>query len=162
MRLFLTFLRPTDWFNLIITKASGPHPPDTGITIECSDRHLTQIDPASGSYRDPGRGNTPVRVNRRNRGQGACGGVMGGFTYSFDYPVGTQRKTGAVVLLCSDSPSGIINSREPYTVSQLRDNNIGTFTIDHFRSIMSVKVLHEFIHAADVNWCKTKPPLPIS
>lgn len=158
MWLFLTFLRPTDWFSLITTKASTPHPPDTGIVIECSDRHLNQIDPASGSYRDPGRGNSPVRVDSRNRGQGACGGVMSGLTYSFDYNVGTQRKTGAVVLLCSDSSIGIINSRPPHTVSQFRENDIRTFTIDYFRNFMSVKILHEFIHAADVNWCKTKPP----
>lgn len=159
MWLFLTFLRPTDWFNLITTKAFTPHPPDTGIVIECSDRHLNQIDPASGFYRDPGRGNSPVKVDSRNRGQGACGGVMSGLTYSFDYNVGTQRKTGAVVLLCSDSPIGIINSRPPHTVSQFRENDIRAFTIDYFRNFMSVKVLHEFIHAADINWCKqTTPP----
>lgn len=83
---------------------------------------------------------------------------MSGLTYSFDYNVGTQRKTGAVVLLCSDSPIGIINSRPPHTVSQFRENDIRTFTIDYFRNFMSVKVLHEFIHAADINWCKTNLP----
>ena len=125
--------------------------------MHCSDTYLTQIDAATGVYRDNTRGGVRVQVSRREGyTENACGGQLRAFEYSFS--------GGSVIVLCSDWEGGALpasthNSIESWrTIGNLKDasKSIG---INVFEQYLSYKILHELMHAASGTQCTWRPSI---
>ncbi len=143
-----------EWLGKARDTTSTRRPPDQGVIIHCSDRHLTTIDAAQGVFRDltPGRGSPRVQVSRgAGHTDNACGGQLRAFEYNFDQ--------GHVIALCSDWDGGVLRSSNQLSTQKWRTNGDLRLAarapngLNMFETYLSYKILHELMHAANNRQC---------
>lgn len=126
---------------------------DGGIYIHCSDGYLITKDEATRKYSDNTKGkNVQVDAPQPPAGtiptENACGGFAKGFAYS----AGPQQ----VIILCSDSPAGALNSCQKGELDDFRGETgnlrdiklVQEKGIDVLGMFLSTIILHELMHTA--------------
>ncbi|KAL8677628.1 MAG: hypothetical protein Q9186_005963 [Xanthomendoza sp. 1 TL-2023] len=128
--------------------ASANTAPDVGLTIHCSDKYLSLIDPTTGVHRDNTRGGVRVATGYSPN---ACGGKLRAFQYSFG--------AGNVIVLCSDWAGGALPASKGNSIDSWRSQ--GDLTIESLKKVginfferyLSYKILHELMHCASGSQC---------
>lgn len=130
------------------------------IIIHCKDSHLTTINAQDGRYIDNLYGKNQVVMAPRNGETlapgvtNACGGQNSAFTYS---PGTLAAKS--VIVLCSDSPAGALNSYSTLDLDNWRWTNIPrapatSLGINFASTCLAYILAHEITHATDVLQCE--------
>jgi len=145
---------PIEWLNKAIVASNSVH-----LVFTCTDKHLTTLDAQQGLYRDFTWDNGVFRVTVPRSGAplapgvtNACAGQSEAFTY--------QTNTYTVVVLCSDTEDGAMNSydvvdAESYRGKYFPPGNIipTTFGINIFARTLVYKIAHEMMHATNMQQC---------
>jgi len=117
---------------------------DGKVVIFCGSDHLASIDTNTGMFRDQLNSYSPVKL--RPGMTVACSGDYEAFGYQL-------AGGGFAIVLCGHAPLSALHARTDglkiYRLYQFEG-----FTVDAAKTLMTYKLLHEFIHVADsINQC---------
>jgi hypothetical protein len=139
--------------------------PDRGVVIFCSDDHLTAERPEgpAGLYFDNGEGRQ-AKIRANSPAPGAtrpCKDRLRAFAYPFGFQDGSQPG-GTAVVLCSNWAGGALRSTKDKseigswrTSGNLVNYPLGIEVVGGYLSYM---IIHELMHVADMQQCKTLHP----
>ena len=132
----------------------------------CNDDHLTSIDVNSGYFADKAR-DTKFYLSPGTRR--ACNPSARSGVYAFGYPIftkssfdgGEYANQGHVIVLCKGYEGAVLDSNpRDLGFLQTPGADYSSLTATHFGTTMTVKILHEIIHAADpINQCQCCSPI---
>lgn len=139
-----------EWFG-VATEKVGPYSdtPDGKVVFFCGGDHLNLIDEKTGVFRDPLHGNSRVQLK-----PGMSVACSGGYE-SFGYELAGG---GFAVVLCGHFERGALLANTAGLVRYRTSMSQGQ-SVDAAKVLMTTKILHEMVHAADsINQCKDIAP----
>lgn len=121
---------------------------DGKVVVFCGSDHLASIDTNTGMFRDQLNSYSPVKL--RPGMTIACSGDYEAFGYQL-------AGGGFAIVLCGHTPLSALHAKTDglkiYRLYQFEG-----FFVDGAKTLMTYKILHEFIHVADpINQCRSSP-----
>ena len=144
------------WYNVAMNQIGSYSDVEDGkVLIYCNDDHLTALNINSGFFSDTSRPGTKFTL-RPGMNKGCSKGL-----YAFGYPIFTNPKKGSgqpyyAIVLCKGYNGATLNSLpQSLNILQDADTKFEDLKVMSPASMMTGKILHEFIHAAGpINECK--------
>lgn len=147
-------------FQAALDSTGGAEDTDTGVIIHCNDDHLqAPSDGFFGTYFDNSEGrqaqvrrDTPPAAGQR----GPCKNNLRALAYPFGFRDG--RPGGTAIVLCSNWDGAALtstqNAGEVDIWRKQGDLSTSPFGIETLGKYLSYMIIHELMHAGDMQQCK--------